>query len=224
MRLVVRIGGSVVASPVNIELIGKYADIIKSINQNGHEVVVVLGGGALAREFIGLAKNLSIDMTGQDEIAISCSRLFAQLFLKRLGEAGCNKVAVTLDEAARCLAEGKIAVMGGLRPGITTDTVAMLVAERVNAELLIKGTDQNGVYNMDPRKYPNAVKIDKMSVEELVSVFEHSEHKAGIHQIVDPEAIKVLKRTRLKMVVVNGFNPENILAALKDENVGTIIN
>ena len=224
MRLVVRIGGSVVASPVNIELIGKYADIIKSINQNGHEVVVVLGGGALAREFIGLAKNLSIDMTGQDEIAISCSRLFAQLFLKRLGEAGCNKVAVTLDEAARCLAEGKIAVMGGLRPGITTDTVAMLVAERVNAELLIKGTDQNGVYNMDPRKYPNAVKIDKMSVEELVSVFENNEHKAGIHQIIDPEAIKVLKRTRLKIVVVNGFNPENILAALKDENVGTIIN
>ena len=224
MRLVVRIGGSVVASPVNIELIGKYADIIKSINQNGHEVVVVLGGGALAREFIGLAKNLSIDMTGQDEIAISCSRLFAQLFLKRLGEAGCNKVAVTLDEAARRLAEGKIAVMGGLRPGITTDTVAMLVAERVNAELLIKGTDQNGVYNMDPRKYPNAVKIDKMSVEELVSVFEHNEHKAGIHQIIDPEAIKVLKRTRLKMVVVNGFTPENILAALKDENVGTIIN
>jgi uridylate kinase len=54
-------------------------------------------------------------------------------------------------------------------------------------------------------------------------VFEHNEHKAGIHQIIDPEAIKVLKRKRLKLVVVNGFVPENILAAIKGENVGTVI-
>ena len=83
MRLVVRIGGSVVASPVNTELMSKYADIIKTVKQQGHEVAVVLGGGALAREFIGIAKNLGLDMTAQDEIAISCSRLFAQLFLKK---------------------------------------------------------------------------------------------------------------------------------------------
>jgi uridylate kinase len=223
MRLVVRIGGSVVANPVNTELMAKYADIIKIIREQGHEIAVVLGGGALAREFIGLARNLGLNMADQDEIAISCSRLFAQLFLKKLGEAGCSRVAVTLDEAAQCLGEGRIAVMGGLKPGITTDTVATLVAERVKAELLIKGTDQNGVYNKDPKKHPNAVKLDKMSFEELSGVFEHSEHKAGIHQVIDPEAIKVLKRNRLKLVVVNGFNPENILAALDGKNVGTII-
>jgi len=223
MRLVVRIGGSVVANPVNTELMAKYADMIKVIKQKGHEVAVVLGGGALAREFICLAHNLGLNMAEQDEIAISCSRLFAQLFLKKLGKAGCGKVAVTLDEAAQCLGEGRIAVMGGLKPGITTDTVATLVAERVKADLLIKGTDQNGIYNKDPKKHPNAVKLDKISFEDLSGVFEHSEHKAGIHQIIDPEAIKVLKRNRLKLVVVNGFNPENILAALDGKNVGTII-
>jgi len=223
MRLVVRIGGSVVASPINTELIGKYANVIKNIKQQGHEVAVVLGGGALAREFIGIARNLGLDITGQDEIAISCSRLFAQLFLKKLDEAGCSKVSVTLDEATQCLAQGKIVVMGGLKPGITTDTVAALVAERINADLMVKGTDQDGVYNKDPRKHQNAVKLEKISLEELVNVFEHSEHKAGIHQIVDPEAIKVLKRKRLKMIVVNGFQPENISAAIKGKNVGTII-
>ena len=223
MRLVIRIGGSVVASPVNTELMNKYADIIQTVKQQGHEVVVVLGGGALAREFISVARNLHLDMTAQDEIAISCSRLFAQLFLKKLGEAACNKVAVTLDEAAQCLGEGKIVVMGGLRPGITTDAVATLVAERVDAELLVKGTDQNGVYDKDPRKHPDAVKLDRLSLEELAAVFEHSEHKAGIHQIIDPEAIKVLKRKRLKLIVVNGFKPENILAAIKGDNVGTVI-
>ncbi|MGE5533630.1 MAG: UMP kinase [Bacillota bacterium] len=194
MRLVIRIGGSVVASPINTELMSKYTGIVQTVKQQGHEVVVVLGGGALAREFINVARNLNLDIIAQDEIAISCSRLFAQLFLKKLGEMGCNKIAVTLDEAAQCLAEGKIVVMGGLRPGITTDAVATLVAERVNAELLVKGTDQNGVYDKDPRKHPDAVKLDHLSLEELSAVFEHSEHKAGIHQIIDPEAVKVLKR------------------------------
>ena len=223
MRIVVRIGGSVVASPINTELMSKYADIIKAVKHQGHEVAVVVGGGALAREFIGIAKELNLDMTAQDEIAISCSRLFAQLFLKKLGDVACSKVALTLDEAAQCLSEGKIVVMGGLKPGITTDTVAALVAERVDAELLVKGTDQDGVYDKDPRKHSDAVKLDRLSFEDLAKVFEQSEHKAGIHQIIDPEAIKVLKRKRLKLVVVNGFKPENLLAAIKGENVGTII-
>ena len=112
MRIVVRIGGSVVASPINTDLMGKYADIIKTVKQQGHEVAVVLGGGALAREFIGIAKKLDLDMTAQDEIAISCSRLFAQLFLKKIGESGCNKVAITLDDAAQCLCRGQSCCYG----------------------------------------------------------------------------------------------------------------
>ena len=162
-------------------------------------------------------------MNGQDEIAISCSRLFAQLFLKKLGDVACTKVALTLDDASQCLLEGKVVVMGGLKPGITTDTVAALVAERINAELLLKGTDQNGVYDKDPRKHPDAIKLDHLSIEDLAKVFEHNEHKAGIHQIIDPEAIKVLQRKRLKIIVVNGFKPENMVAALRGENVGTVI-
>ena len=223
MRLVVRIGGSVVASPINTELISEYADLIRTVKDQGHEVAVVVGGGALAREFIKIAKNLGLDMPAQDEIAISCSRLFAQLFLKKLGEIGCSKVATTLDDAANCLYEGKVMVMGGLKPGITTDTVAALVAERVNADLLVKGTDQDGVYNADPRTNPDAVKLDELSFDHFSKIFEGSVHKAGIHQIIDPEAIKVLKRHRVKLIVVNGFKPKNILAAVSGEKVGTVI-
>lgn len=212
-----------VATPVNTELMSKYADIIKTVRQQGHEVAVVLGGGALAREFIGIAKNLGLDMMAQDEIAISCSRLFAQLFLKKIGEAGCSKVAWTLDDAAECLREGKVVVMGGLKPGITTDAVAALVAERIDAALLVKGTDQDGVYNKDPRKYDDASKLDSLSLEELAGIFEQNVHKAGMHQIIDPEAIKVLKRKHLKLIVVNGFKPENIRAAVNGENIGTVI-
>ncbi|MCW4009275.1 MAG: UMP kinase [Candidatus Bathyarchaeota archaeon] len=224
MRAVFRIGGSVVASPVNTELMSKYVELLKTIKAQGNEVVVVVGGGTLARDFIGIAKNLGLEMQAQDEVAISVSRLFAQLFLKKFGDDACSKVAVTLDEAAECLAEGKIAVMGGLKPGITTDAVAALVAERVNADLLVKGTDQEGIFDKDPRKFADAVKQDQLSFEDLQGVLSETVHKAGIHQIIDPEAVKVLKRRHVKLVVVNGFEPQNILAAVKGEKVGTVVN
>ena len=136
---------------------------------------------------------------------------------------GCGKVAVSLDEAAQCLSEGKVVVMGGLKPGITTDTVATLVAEQVHADLLLKGTDQSGIYNKDPRKYSDAVKLDVLSLEDLSKILEQNVHQAGIHQIIDPVAMQVLKSKRLKLMVVNGFKPENILAAIKGEKVGTVI-
>ena len=211
------------ASPVNTELMSKYTDVVRKLKEQNHEVAVVVGGGSLAREFISIAKNLGLNMQAQDEIAISVSRLFAQLFLKKLGNLACAKVALTLDDAATCLSDGKIVVMGGLKPGITTDAVAALVAERVDGELLVKGTDQDGIFNKDPRKYPDAVKLDRLSFDDLQGVFSESLHKAGMHQIVDPEAVKVLKRKRVRLIVVNGFKPENILAAVQGEKVGTVV-
>jgi uridylate kinase len=223
MHVVLRIGGSVVASPINTELINKYAELLKNLKTKGHAVAVVVGGGTLAREFITIAKNLSLDEQAQYEIAISISRVFAQLFLKKLGKLSCGSVPLTVDASADCLDKGKIAVMGGLKPGMTTDSVAALLAERVNADLLVKGTDQDGVYNKDPRKHGDAVKLDRLSFDDLAAVFSESKHKAGIHQIIDPEAVKILKRQRVKLVVVNGFAPENILAAVNGEAVGTVI-
>jgi len=223
MRVVLRIGGSVVASPINTELISKYADLLKTLKKQGHEVAVVVGGGTLAREFISIARNLGLDEQAQDEIAISISRVFAQLFIKKLGALSCRVVPLTLDYAEDCLGTGKILVMGGLKPGMTTDSVAAMIAERMNADLLVKGTDQDGVYNRDPKKHRDAVKLDRLSFDDLAGVFSESKHKAGIHQIIDPEAVKILKRQQMKLIVVNGFAPENILAAVNGESVGTVI-
>ena len=223
MRVVIRIGGSVVASPINTELIGKYAELLKTLKLQGHEIAVVVGGGTLAREFISIAKNLELNEQAQDEIAISVSRVFAQLFTKKLGVLSCGAVPVTVEEAVDCVCKGKIAVMGGLKPGMTTDSVAALIAECIEADLLVKGTDQDGVYDKDPRKHGDAVKLDRLSLDELAGVFSESKHTAGIHQIIDPEAVKILKRRLMRLVVVNGFAPENILAAVNGESVGTVI-
>jgi len=223
MRLVLRIGGSVIASPVGSALISEYADLLMNLKKQRYELVVVVGGGALARDFIGVAKDLGLDEKAQDEVAISISRIFAQLFLRKLGRLGCEAVSLTIEDAAKCLRKGKIAVMGGLRPGMTTDTVAALIAENVEADLYVKATDQEGIYNKDPRSHPDAVRLERLSFNDLPHIFTESKHKAGLHQVLDPEAVEILKNKRVKVIVVNGFKPENVLAAIQGRKIGTLI-
>ncbi len=223
MRIVLRIGGSVIASPIDHHLIAKYVEVLGELRAKGHDIAVVVGGGALARKFIYIAENLGLDEEAQDEIAISVSRVFAQLLVKKLAKEACETVPLTVKDAVRYLDKGEVVVMGGLKPGMTTDTVAALVAEKSKADLLVKGTDQDGVYDKDPRKHRDAVKFDRLSVDDLLSFLSESKHRAGIHQIIDPEAVKILRRCRVKIVVVNGFNPENVVMAVEGKHVGTLI-
>ena len=223
MKVVVRVGGSVVGSPLNSLLIAKYVDLLKELKQQGHEVVAVVGGGSLAREFIKAAADLGLEETRRDWAAIHVSRLFAQLFMLSLGEIGCGSVPLSVDEAQACLDTGKVVVFGGLRPGMTTDSVAALIGERIHADLLVKGSNVDGIYSKDPKKYSDAKKLDALRFEDLGKLFEADSHRAGINQIIDPEAVKILQRCKIKTVVVNGYDSENVLAAVKGKQVGTVI-
>ena len=221
--MVIRVGGSVVASPINTRLITEYVELLKKFARSKHEIVVVVGGGSLAREFINYARSMGLTELGQDMAAISVSRLIAQLFVLKLDNMGSGTVPTSMEDAAEELRKGKIVTMGGLKPGMTTDTVAALLAEKIKADLLVKASDQEGIYTKDPRKYKHAKRIDRLCFDDLASFFKLDRHKAGIHQIVDPEAVKILQRSRTKTVVVSGFDPENVLAALKGNRVGTVI-
>jgi uridylate kinase len=223
VRIVLRIGGSVVASPVNPELIGEYVEMIKTLRRRGHQVCVVVGGGELARNFIDVARSMGLKEKAQDEIAISASRIYAQLFLKGVGSAGCDGVSVSIEAATECVGRGKIAVMGGLKPGMTTDAVAALVADALRADLLLKATNQEGIFDKDPTKYPDASRLDHVRLKDLNRVCAEDKHRAGIHQIIDPEAIRILQQAKVKVVVVNGFKPENVLMAIEGQRVGTLI-
>ncbi|MCK4933820.1 UMP kinase, partial [Candidatus Bathyarchaeota archaeon] len=112
---------------------------------------------------------------------------------------------------------------GGLKPGMTTDTVAALVAQKVGAQLLVKATDQEGIYTKDPRKHRDAKKLDTITFKDLALLLSQNRHKAGIHQILDPIAIRILQEAKIKTVIVDGFNPENIQLAIEGAEIGTTI-
>jgi uridylate kinase len=197
--------------------------LLKKLTKAKHEIVVVVGGGSLAREFIRYAKIMGLNEPEQDIAAISVSRLIAQLFILKLNNIESEKVPTSLKELVTELKKGKVVVMGGLKPGMTTDTVAALAAEKIKADLLVKASDQEGIYTEDPRKHKDAKKIDRLSFDNLTKLFELDRHEAGIHQIIDPEAVKILRRSRTKTVVVSGFKPENVLLAVKGDRIGTLI-
>ncbi len=223
MKVVIRIGGSVIASPPDPRMVDEYSVLLRGLSLMGHEVAVVVGGGSVARQFIEFAKQLSLAEEDQDKVAIGASRLIAQLLAAKLGEVGLKRVPTSVNEAIRLMRKGRVVVMGGLKPGMTTDAVAALLAREAKAELLIKATDQEGVYTKDPRKHPEALKIDEICFDDLAEFMAEDRHKAGIHQVLDPEAVRLLQRDRTCTVIVNGFKPENVRAAIEGRKVGTII-
>jgi uridylate kinase len=166
---------------------------------------------------------MSLDEPAQDEVAISVSRVTAQLFVLKLGKHGTMTVPTTVEDAAKSFEKGKIVVMGGLKPGMTTDSVAAMLAERVGADLLVKASNVDGVYTKDPNKHKDAEKLERLSFSDLRGLFEKERHEAGIHQVIDPEAVRILQKNKIRTVVVDGFKPENVLLAVKGEKVGTLI-
>jgi uridylate kinase len=223
MLVVIRIGGSVIASPVNLQLIQQYTTLLKQLRKEGHRIVTVVGGGTLAREFIQTSSMLGLDEDAQDWLAINVSRLYALLIALKLGKDGTGTIPTSIDEAAKAVEKGRVVVMGGLKPGMTTDTVAAYIAQKTKANLLIKATDQEGIYNKDPRRHKDAKKLDRITFEDLARLLEQDRHKAGIHQILDPVAVKILQHLGIRTIVVNGKDPNNLRRAIEGEEVGTVI-
>ena len=219
MKIVLRIGGSVLGSPPKASVVAAYANSINRILKAGHSIAVITGGGGVAREYIETAKSLGLPRDAQDTVAIHTSRLNAKLIGYKLGSPS---VSATVDGMVSRLTKNRVAVMGGLRPGITTDTVAALVAEAWHADLIIKASDQDGIYTADPRRHKGARMLHTISFTQLAEIL-GGEHTPGIHSIVDPVATLRIAKHKMRLVVVNGSDPENILKVISGENVGTSV-
>lgn len=223
MKAVIKIGGFLFGDKLDGNQIKAYAQVLKDIRRQGQEIVIVAGGGETARKYIGAARALGANEAQCDQIGIYATRLNARLLISALGEDAFPEVPETVEELRRYFVTGKAVAMGGLQPAHSTDAVAAIVAETINADVFIKTTDAPGVCTKDPKKHPDAKKLDEITVQKLLELVSEKSLAAGGYELIDPVSVRVIGRSKILTWIVPKEDPANIKRALKGERVGTKI-
>lgn len=222
MKIVVSVGGSVLARALSPEKFKSYAKALKELSKE-NTVFIVTGGGRAARDYIGVARKLGADEATCDLIGIELTRLNARLLIAALGDAAYHEPPQDYKQAKNASLGGKIVVMGGVSPGHTTDAVSAILAEYIGAELLINATSIDGVYTSDPKKNKGAKKFETMTPKQLIDVVMKTEMVAGANSPIDLLAAKVIERSNIRTIVLNGENPKDIVDAVGGRHKGTVI-
>lgn len=223
MRVVVSVGGSVLVPTLESERVDEYATMLAAVADAGHEVGVVVGGGPVAREYIDAGRELGADEISLDQLGIAATRMNARLLIAALGDRAVTEPLETFERAHEAFRRGDIPVMGGTVPGHTTDTVATALAEHVGADRLIYATSVSGVFDADPKTVSDATKFDRLSPSELVDVIVQIGLSAGSNAPVDLLAAKLLERSGMHAVVLDGTEPERVGEAIAGNHTGTEI-
>lgn len=223
MKVVVSIGGSVLAPTVGSERVGAYAGVIERLSDEGHELGIVVGGGPTAREYIEAARDLGANEIELDNLGIAVTRLNARLLIAALDDRAAPTPAQDHETALEAFRRGDTPVMGGTVAGHTTDAVGTALAEYVDADLLVYATSVPGVFDADPNEVENARKYESLSATELKDVVSGIDLDAGSNAPVDLLATKLLERSGLSAVVVDGTDPESLAAAIAGDHDGTEI-
>ena len=220
MRIVAAIGGSILLQDYNADRFKEYAKLLKEQSEE-HEIFVVVGGGKPAREYISVVRDLDAGEAKCDDIGIEVTRVNAKLMLLALGDAAYQKVPHNFQEALEYSATGKIVVMGGTEPAHSTDAVSAILAEYVQADLLVNLTAVDGLYTKDPKKFDDAELIEEITASDMMEIIGGNEVKAGTYEFIDMTAIQMIKRSNLETVIANGNEPQNLIRAIKGEKIGT---
>ncbi len=223
MKIVLKLGGHNLTEKLTFEALTPYLSVIKTLAKQGHRIAAVTGGGRIAREYIEVARKFKADESFSDELGIDVARLNAKLLIAGLGDLAWQRVPTTLEELAVGFQSGKIVVMGGLTPGQSTSAVSALVAERVGADILLIATNVDGVYSADPRKNKKVQKLDKVSTRDLYRIISKGGTRAGEYELLDLVTLSILQRSKVKTIILNGSNPQNIVKAVGGAKIGTMI-
>lgn len=223
MKVSVKIGGFAFGEEFDTQLLRAYSDEIKRLSKEGHQLIIVTGGGKIARRYIDASRTLGASEALCDELGIEVSRVNALLLISSLWDIAYRRVPRTLGEAIAAVKPGQPVIMGGLQPGQSTNAVAALAAELLDADLLVNLTDVEGVYTKDPKVYEDARLLEEVTVEQLEDILSSRDLKAGRYELMDPLALRIIGRGRIRTVIASGLNPENLRRIILNEKVGTKI-
>jgi len=188
-------------------------------------IALSVGGGAPSREYARAVRELAGNEFLADRAAIYATRANATIVLSALGEKAFPKVITDLDDAAIALEQDKIPVCGGMMEGITTDTVALLLAERVGAKKLINLSKIDAIYSSDPQTDSRAKKLSFLTHKQLVELAaKFDQRHATTNFVFDLMACKLAARSNIELHFINGRDLKQVKNALKGlKHDGTIV-
>ena len=219
-RILVKFSGEALAGEsgfgIDTSILKYIAEEIKQLVDNGIEVGVVIGGGNIIRGVTaakdGIIKRTSGDYMGM--LATVINAVAMQEALEYIGMRVRVQSAIKMEQicesfivrrAIRHLEKGRIVIFaaGTGNPFFTTDTAATLRAVEIGADMIVKATKVDGVYDKDPNKYPDAKKLPELSYDQAL---------ADNIKVMDDTSIALAKDNGLPIVVCDMFKPGNLLA------------
>jgi len=229
-NIVIKFGGSLLFSEggtINYEKITEFCDLIKN-DRNYDSIVIVCGGGKIARRYIEAVREFTGNEILCDMIGIDISRINSRLIVANMKEFAYPQVPESFKELSTAIITSKVAVMGGLQPGQSTTSVAIQVAEFLKAERLIILTDVDGIYDKDPNVFDDAKLLRELNYDSLqkiiLEISGDNQAAAGEYRIFDVVSLQILKRSNVVVSVISGSNLDQFKKLWNDEkaNVGTI--
>ena len=229
-RILLKLSGEALvgdkAGGIDPEILIKYSSEIKKIYDKGVEIAIVIGGGNIYRGFNNEFKIDRVQGDYMGMLATLINGLALQNTLENIGiptrlqsAINVNKVAEPYikRKALRHLDKKRIVIFsaGTGNPYFTTDSAAVLRAIEIEADVILKGTRVDGIYNEDPNKNSDAFKFEKITFKEAIS--------KGL-KIMDTTAFTLSHENKLPIIVFDMNQENNLLKVLNGENVGTLVN
>lgn len=227
-RVLLKLSGEVLAGDkgagIDFDKVLEICERVKTCVEMGVEIAIVVGGGNFWR---GRSSG-KMDRTRADHMGMLATAINSLALVDALEQLGVDARAQTAIEmrevaeqyirnkAVRHLEKGRVVVFGcGTgNPFFSTDTAAALRAAEIGADVIFKATNVDGVYDSDPKKNPDAKKYDTLTHLDVL--------KQGLN-VMDSTAASLCKDNGIEILVFNLNNPDNIVAAMQGENIGTVV-
>ncbi|HAQ62097.1 TPA: UMP kinase [Candidatus Delongbacteria bacterium] len=211
---------------IDPEIVKNTAAEVKEIYKLGVQIGIVIGGGNIFRGLSAHAKNM--DRVQADQMGMLATIINSIAIQNALELEGIETVIqssipmdsiaepIVIRRAMRHFEKGRIVIFGGGtgNPYFTTDTAAVLRAREINAEIIIKATKVDGVYDSDPVKNPKAKKIDKISYIDVLN---------KNLRVLDTTAISFSMENKLRIGVVNLLKSGHLKRFVMGEKIGSIV-
>ncbi|MBI2411662.1 MAG: UMP kinase [Deltaproteobacteria bacterium] len=229
-RILVKLSGEALMGDkefgVDTAVVNAIADEVKAVHSLGIQIALVIGGGNIFRGVSASAKGMdraNADYVGMLATVINSlmlqdalekkgifTRVISAIEMKELAEPYIRRKAVRHLEKGRVI----IFAAGTGNPYFTTDTAASLRAMEINADIILKGTKVDGVYDRDPIKDPEAKRYTKLKYIDVL--------KDGL-KVMDTTAISLCMDNSLPIIVFSMKTPGNLIRIVKGEEIGTIV-